>query len=131
MARLRFGPDAAAVALDNLFANGQADAGAGIFFLGMQALEDLKDAVGILRIKADAVIPDETSHSSPFLPGRKMNPGGLVVVKLDGVGDEILQQLAHLVRIDFQGRQGVVADFGAVFPNQGVQVVQGPFEDIF
>ena len=52
-------------------------------------------------------------------------------MKFDGVGNEILQQLAHLVGIDFQGRQGIVADFGPTFPNQGLQILEGPLEDIF
>jgi hypothetical protein len=48
-ARRRLDPDASAVPFHDLFANRQADAGAGIFRFGMKALEDDEDAFAMLR----------------------------------------------------------------------------------
>src|SRR5690606_15003341 len=49
-------PDAAAVALDDLSTDGQADAGARVFGAGVQALEDLEDPVLVLGVDADPVV---------------------------------------------------------------------------
>jgi hypothetical protein len=78
------------VALYDLFANGQADTGAGVLFLGMQTLKNLKDVFGILRLKANAIVVDGDQPFSTFPSGRQMNPRGLVVLKPDGIGEEIL-----------------------------------------
>jgi hypothetical protein len=56
LARLRLHPDFSAVALDDLFANRQTNAGARIFVARVQALEDLKYPLPILRIDADPVV---------------------------------------------------------------------------
>ena len=56
---LGFGPDAAAVAVQDALHQGQADAGALVIFHRMQALEDAKQLVGVLHVEADAVIADE------------------------------------------------------------------------
>lgn len=45
-----------------LFANGQANAGARILPLIMEALEDNKDALGILRIEANAITGSVGPH---------------------------------------------------------------------
>jgi hypothetical protein len=44
------------VPLDDLFADGQPDACAWIFLPSMQALEDVKDALGMPRIESNPVI---------------------------------------------------------------------------
>ena len=46
------------MAFDDFLADGEADAGAGVMFAGMEALEDLKDAVEVLRGDADAIVAD-------------------------------------------------------------------------
>src|SRR4051812_36585838 len=58
VARLRLDPDPAAVALDDLAAERQADAGAGVLVAGVQALEHAEDALVVLGRDADAVVGD-------------------------------------------------------------------------
>jgi hypothetical protein len=58
MARRALDPDAAAVPLDDLLADGQTDAGARALLLQVQALEDSKDAVSELPRDADTVVVD-------------------------------------------------------------------------
>src|ERR1700691_3645882 len=50
--------DVSAVVLDDLAAQGQADAGALVAVAGMQALEDDEHALGVLGLDADAVVRD-------------------------------------------------------------------------
>ena len=56
---LAFSPNPAAMAVDDALDNGQAQAGANEFPAKMQALEYLKQSVGIIFVKADAA-----GHSS-------------------------------------------------------------------
>src|SRR2546427_11318221 len=56
--RCGLNPDAAFVPLDDLLADGQAEASAGVFLLRVQTLEDDKNPVKVLRVNADAVVPD-------------------------------------------------------------------------
>jgi hypothetical protein len=56
--RLRLHPDAPAVTLHNPLADRQANAGSGILFPAVQALEDNEYAVEILGVDSNAVIAD-------------------------------------------------------------------------
>lgn len=68
MARLAFGPDPAAVALDDALRRGQAHAGASKFRAGMQPLEDQKEFVGIFFVIAGAVVLDVKNGFPAFAP---------------------------------------------------------------
>lgn len=48
---------------NNPFANGLPNPNAGVFILGMQTFENLKNALEILGLNPDAVILDPNSHS--------------------------------------------------------------------
>lgn len=56
LVELRIEPDAAAVPLDDLLADGQPYAGPGILILGMQPLEHLEDLLLLFLRDADAVV---------------------------------------------------------------------------
>lgn len=58
LARFGFDPNPAAVALDDFFTEREADAGPGIFFAGVEALENQKDAIEIFCGDPDAVVPN-------------------------------------------------------------------------
>src|SRR6267154_1612606 len=55
-ARCGLQPNAASVALGNLFADGQADSGARILRLGMEALKDYKDALAMFGSYTNAIV---------------------------------------------------------------------------
>src|SRR5262249_28629011 len=61
-------PDAAAVAVDDFLADREADAGARVLALVVQALEHHEDALEVLRLDADAVVPDRYFE---FFPARR------------------------------------------------------------
>jgi hypothetical protein len=57
--------------LDDFFADGEADAGAFVFLLAMEALEDDEDALGVEGIDADPVVR-RRSATSPWGAQRSM-----------------------------------------------------------
>src|SRR5882672_10274277 len=93
LARRRFEPDAAAVAVDHLLADGEADAGAGVPALVVQALEHHEDALEILRLDADAVVLHGDLELVVPLDRGYMDAGLRLAVELDGVADQVLHQL--------------------------------------
>ena len=58
-------PDAPAVALDDLLADRQADAGARVLVAAVQPLEDDEDPLDVLRLDADAVVAHREEPGSP------------------------------------------------------------------
>src|SRR5438093_9370425 len=56
--RLRLGPDAAAVPVDDPLHDGQADAGALVVLGVVQPLEHAEELVGVAHVEADAVVLD-------------------------------------------------------------------------
>ena len=114
---------------DDLFANGQTDAGAGILCAVMQALEDRKDALLVLRGDADAVIPDGEHPFGPLPVYGHLDLGRLGAAKLDGIGDKILEDLQELYFIPEHHRQGVLVYYRAGLFHGFRQVVKGLFED--
>lgn len=54
------------MAIDDLFADGKANAGSGVIPVSMQAFENLKDRFVILRVNANAVIGNKDSTSLVF-----------------------------------------------------------------
>ncbi len=82
--------------VDDLAALGQADAGAGDLLVGVEAAENLEDALEITRLDADAVI----AHGQ-FVKAGQVAVGNLDagrtpgVRKLERVGDQVLKQVAQ------------------------------------
>src|SRR5664279_342432 len=82
--RLRLDGDDAAVALDDLLADSEADAGAGEFVAFVQTLEHPKDALEVARIDADAVVADREGPAVVAVArGRNVDPGYAGALVLD------------------------------------------------
>src|ERR1041385_5407624 len=106
LAGLGLDADAAAVELDDALADGQADAGAGVLVAAVQALEDLEDAVEVARLDADAVVLDGDAPAARPRLGRDLDAAGPVAgAELEGVADEVLQQLHELALVADDGGQ--------------------------
>ena len=89
--RLGLHPNSTTVAINDLFANGQTDAGAGVFSSPMQALEDSEYSVGLQRIDTNAIVADrEKPHAIAWLGG-DMNALSLCPGKLYRIAYEILK----------------------------------------
>ena len=111
--------------LDNLLADGQPDAGAGILFAGVQALENLENPPGILRLNADAVVPHPKEPLLLLPAGADVDFRRPLAVELDGVSDQVLKELRNLGGIHRQAGQWVAGDLRAGLLDAGLQVVQG------
>ena len=95
---LRFHPDTPAVTLDDLLADGQADARAGVLVLGCAGAGRSRRCARHTGVRCRCRCRGtEKSHSCPCLARRRdVHSGRLVTVKLDGVADQVLEQLAEL-----------------------------------
>src|ERR1035437_1695493 len=122
--RLGFDPDSAPMALDNLLADGQPDAGAGIGLARVQALEDLENAFKILRINADAIVPHPEDPAFRLGPGADVDFGRAFAAELEGVGDQILEQLRYLAFVHRQSRQRVAGHSGIGGPDAELEIAQ-------
>src|SRR5205085_4428226 len=113
-AELRFDADMAAVALDYLLDDRQADAGARVLALVVQALEHHEDALEVLRLDADAVVLDaelvrrpevlETDVDARLHRGR---------AELERVAHQVLKELRELHLVGRHRGHRVVRDRGA------------------
>src|ERR671926_1153195 len=106
-AQLRLDPDAPAMALDDLLADGKADAGARVLTHGMQPLKQHEDALEVLRLDADAVVGDADAPLGVFLGRRDMDARRGLTAKLERIADEILEALRELHLLDVHGGQRV------------------------
>jgi hypothetical protein len=64
--------------------------------LGVQALKNPEDAVGILLFEADAVVPDAEKPCTLQSLGRDMDARRLILAALDGIAQQIADELHHL-----------------------------------
>src|SRR5512137_3150919 len=113
--RLGLDPGEPSVALDNALAERQAYAGSKIAPAGVQPLKDVEDAVEILRLNPDAIVPDgEKPILLPFLDAN-MDFWRPFTSELNRVADEVLKHLRHLGGINAQSGKGLVRDPRARF----------------
>src|SRR5579885_1919020 len=110
LAGFRFDPDAAPVRLDDLLADGQPDAGAGVFFAGMQALEDLEDPLVVPRIDPDPIVVDGKKPLSVASFRRNVDGGRGLSPEFDRIADQILKQLHQLEFVAGHDSQPVARD---------------------
>ena len=97
LSRPAFCRDASAVALDNLAANGKADACPLVFALTVQALEGGENAVEILFVKTDPVILHKNLITLPSFRTVKAFGGDLDerwrlwTMEFQGIANQVLQ----------------------------------------
>ena len=98
-------PDASAVLLDDPLADGEADAGAGIVLLAVQAAKRLEDPARVRRVHADAVVAHlEAPHVAVAL-GLDADLRVVAAGELHGVADEVLEHPGEVRAIGEHGRQ--------------------------
>ena len=89
--------------------HGKPDAGAAVFRLSMETLEDAEDMIGILLIKADAVVMDldmDLLVSDTGGKGDQRRPVSAGI--FEGVGDKVAEELRHLQWDGIDGGQVMV-----------------------
>src|ERR1039458_8983579 len=110
-------PDLASVALHNFLADGEPDASAGKLFGTVQALEEGENALGVLRLDANAVIAHREDPVVAFQDRGNVYPGRVRPPEFDAIADQVLEELHQLGRIRLDYRQFVVTDQRSVFGN--------------
>src|SRR3954471_15057016 len=93
LARLGLDPDAAAVALDHLLADGEANTRSRVLALVMQALEHHEDALEVRRFDADAIVGHDYFPFIFFFGRRDVNARHGCRAKLEGVANQVLEEL--------------------------------------
>jgi hypothetical protein len=94
-------------------------------FAGVEALKELEDALEILRLDTDAIVPDREDPALRVPADADMDLGGLLATELNCVADQVLEQLRHLGGIHSQTRQRVVGHLGLGRFEAGLQVAEG------
>ena len=96
------------MALDNLFGDRQAHAGAGVLGMRVQALEDHENPIRIQWIDANPVVAHGKAPIGVPVFGRDVNAWRLGAVKLQCVPNQVLEHLGKLRGIAPNRRQGIV-----------------------
>ncbi len=115
LSRAPLRPDAPAMVFDNFSANRQANPRARIVRAGVQALKNAKDALGLVRVKADAVILHGEQPGVALGLGGDMHLRRTRAAVLESVPDQILQEPGQLPRRTAHGGQGIMGHPGAAF----------------
>lgn len=113
--------------------NGQADAGAGVFLLGVQALEEAEDFFLVLGGDADAVVGDFKGGGSVLLVGSDRDAGGDALGnELDAVGNQVAEGLLedNGVAADSDGA-ALVDDLAVAGPDFGLHLDEELADDGF
>src|SRR5258706_12670647 len=105
-------PNAAAQALHGRAANGQADAGAGLF-RSVEPAKYAENVFEILGLNADAVIPNREYPAAAVSFGRDLNMRLAPRPVFDAIADQILEQLHQQDLDGIDGRKGLAFDQGA------------------
>src|SRR5712691_8957668 len=122
LTRGRLDPHTPAVPLDDLFADGQPDTCARIFLPSMQALEDVKDALGMPRLESNSVIAHGKAPLLSVLFGGDVDAGALTAAELDGIAEQVLQHEAKLLCVGCDCRQWIVRDLCVTFLDRPLQI---------
>src|SRR5919202_1333994 len=122
-AQFGFNPDLSSVAFHNFLTDSQSHAGTGILIAGMQALENHKDAIGKLRIDANPVVLNREQPGIFLSLHSHMNPRCFVLLpKLNGVPQQVLEQLHQLGTVRHDGWHWIVANLSTRFGNSSPQI---------
>ena len=85
------------------------DAGAAVFRLSVETLEDAEDMIGILLIEADAVVMDIDMDLLLSDTGGNGDHGRPVSARIfEGIGDKVAEELCHLQGDGIDGGQVMV-----------------------
>src|ERR1051325_108074 len=92
----------------------QADAGTFVNSSSVQPFEHRENALGVLLLEADAVVTDDDARAAIVALAAHFDARRhALAMELQGVADEVLQELAHLQRIGVDRRQRPDGDLAA------------------
>ncbi len=95
----------------------------------MQALKDHEDALRILGVNPNAVIPDGEEPLALFPFGPDMHLGRLLATELEGVADQVLEDLSQLSGIGQHGWEGGAGHHRPILLDRHLQVGERLVQD--
>src|SRR5947209_20159992 len=94
------GEDRPVMALDDPAAQGKPDSRPRVRAASMKSLEHAEDSLAVARLEADPVVSHgDLDRVSPSFRVDAHLWGDVRTPELQGVGDQVLQELAHLQRV--------------------------------
>src|ERR1700743_3270558 len=99
------------VILSYSFTYGKPDAGAAVLRLAVETLEDAEDVFGVLLIETNTIVTDLDMGVVAFCPAGNADhrrPVGTGI--LEGIGDEVAEQLGHLEGNSIEGGQVLILE---------------------
>src|SRR5438132_5804958 len=128
MTRLRFEPDVATMTFDDLLANGEAQAGAGVFSATMKPLEDREYLVGVAHVDANPVV-FYREQPNAILPYRfNVDARCDWAAELYGIANKILKHMLKLRGIGQDSGQPSTLDGNAALVDRHTEVGDRPLE---
>jgi hypothetical protein len=91
LVRLGLDPDSPAELFDNLLANRQTEAGAGVLGFAVQTFAESEDSLPVLRFDADAVVANCEQPVVPFPLDTDVYFDRPVSAKFQGISDQVLK----------------------------------------
>lgn len=114
--------------LHDLLAYGKADPGTWILVLGVEPLEHLKDTIVVCGVDAYAIVLDPNSPMVvPFL-GIYEYAWWVVTPELDGIGNEVLEQLGYLGSIGHYCGKGTALDERSTVLDSSLHGLKDPLD---
>ncbi len=96
--------------LDDFLAHREPNARAFVLIARVQALKNDENTIVILGVDTDAVVVHRKLPESPLSIDVDVNPGCIGATKLQGVADQIGEQLFDVPRVCQYARQRIVCD---------------------
>src|ERR1043166_9050982 len=112
------------MAVHDLFADRQSDAGAGILLAPVQAVKYDEDALEIPGADADAIVPNAEHILAEIHLRADLYARRRPAMKLDRVADQILEQLRELAGVGDEFRQRIERYLGARFRDRHPQIAE-------
>ena len=110
--------------LDDLLCDGKPDAAAVILTALVQALEHLKDHLGILAVDTDPIVLDVKGPLVAVSLGANVNARRVLTVKFQRVSDQILKHLRQLNLVGAYGWQRTTDNFRLGLLNRQLQAIE-------
>ncbi len=125
---LRFNPDPASLAFNNLFADRQADAGSLVLLPRVQPFERKKNPLRIIRPDADSIVLDRKQPDIRLLPGGYMDAGRFRAMKFERIRHQVLEQMLKGAFISVNNRKRVMGEASIFFFKSQLEMFQQVFQ---
>ena len=118
------------MSVDDAAADGEADTGAGVVALVMQALEHLEDPLEVARLDADAIVTYREMPVRPLAGRADVDAGRLRAAVLQRIADQVVEQLQELGPVTQQAGQFADDDLCTCLADTGIEQQDRVIHDV-